>query len=113
MFMCLKKAFNLLMVISMVLVMFTGAASAESAAYTEETPASAAEQDLYIYKYDGTRYVHEGVPQNSSYLVEFRWMNGDSPAERWRDYDISSGLFFKQKMTFFTCIIDNFHRCMV
>jgi len=58
-------------------------------AYGEETA-----QDLYIYKYDGTRY-HNGIrSQDSSYLLSFRWMRPDgTPAENWRTYDISTGLF--------------------
>lgn len=78
----MKRLFTLIMVVSMVMSLFSTAAFAAEG-----------EQDLYIYKYDGTRYVHDGVAQDSSYLVEFRWMNGDNAIENWRSYDISSGLF--------------------
>jgi len=83
------RILTVIMVISMMMSLFG------LGAYAQETaPDVQAEPDLYIYKYDGNRY-HNGIrSQDSSYLLSFRWMRPDgTPAENWRTYDISTGLF--------------------
>jgi len=78
-----RRLLTVILVISMLMSLFS------LGAYASETA-----PDLYIYKYDGSRY-HNGVQsQDSSYLLSFRWMRPDgTPAENWRTYDISTGLF--------------------